>query len=271
MFKIISIIFFTVLLGCTSANKPDLMTGESPYTMETDTMKRLEKIPALGQPQITIAVYEFTDQTGQRKPNDKFSQLSTAVTQAPQSWVINALKAVGGREDPWFIVLEREGLDNLVKERQLIRSTRDLYDGEQNVKEVLKPLVFAGLLVEGGIVGYDSNITSGGAGARYFGIGVSEQYRTDQVAVAMRVIAVQTGEVLMTVSANKTIASYQTGADVFRFFDLRTKALEIESGAAVNEPIDYAIRSAIEYAVLKMVEKGEKLDYWKFKKWRVEE
>ena len=75
----------------------------------------------------------------------------------------------------------------------------------------------------------------------------------------------------MTVSANKTIASYQTGADVFRFFDLRTKALEIESGAAVNEPIDYAIRSAIEYAVLIMVEKGEKLDYWKFKKWRVEE
>ena len=136
---------------------------------------------------------------------------------------------------------------------------------------MLKPLIFAGLIIEGGIVSYDTNIVSGGEGARVFGIGTSKQYRTDQVAVAMRVIAVQTGEVLMTVSANKTIASYQTGADVFRFFDLRTKALEIETGEAVNEPIDYAIRSAIEYAVLKMVEKGEKLDYWKFKKWRVEE
>jgi curli production assembly/transport component CsgG len=70
----------------------------------------------------------------------------------------------------------------------------------------------------------------------------------------------------MTVSATKSIASYQTGADVFRFFDMRTKALEIESGAAVNEPTDYAIRSAIEFAVLQMVEKGERNGFWKYKK-----
>jgi curli production assembly/transport component CsgG len=183
--------------------------------------------------------------------------------------LIDALKKVSGGD--WFIVVERKGLQNLVRERQLVRSTRLEYDGEQKANNVLKPLIFAGLIIEGGIVSYDTNVVSGGEGARVFGIGASKQYRTDQVAVAMRVIAVQTGEVLMTVSANKTIASYQTGADVFRFFDLRTKALEIESGAAVNEPIDYAIRSAIEYAVLKMVEKGEKLDYWKFKKWSVEE
>ena len=83
----------------------------------------------------------------------------------------------------WFSVVERKGLSNLVKERQLIRSTRELYDGESDVKNQLKPLLFAGLIVEGGIVGYDSNITSGGVGARYFGIGVNEQYRTDQVTI----------------------------------------------------------------------------------------
>ena len=171
----------------------------------------------------------------------------------------------------WFTVVERKGLGNLVKERQLVRSTRELYDGEKNAGTVLKPLIFAGLIIEGGVVSYDSNTVSGGEGARVFGIGASKQYRTDQVTVALRVIAVQTGEVLMTISASKTIASYQTGADVFRFFDLRTKALEIETGAAINEPTDYAIRSAIEYGVLKMVEKGEQLDYWKFKKWRVKE
>ena len=265
MFKIIPIIFFTVLLGCTSMNQPAMTTGESPYTMETDTMKRLEKIPALGQPQITIAVYDFKDQTGQRKPSEKFSQLSTAVTQGPQSWVINALKSVGGRQDPWFIVLEREGLDNLVKERQLIRSTRDLYDGTQDIKEVLKPLVFAGLLVEGGIVGYDSNITSGGAGARYFGIGMSEQYRTDQVTVSLRLVSVQTGEILMTVSATKTIASYSSGGDVFRFLDMSTKALEIETGVATNEPVNYAIRTTIEHAVHNMIYEGIEKDLWSFK------
>ena len=153
----------------------------------------------------------------------------------------------------------------------MVRSTRELYDGEKSANTVLKPLIFAGLIIEGGVVSYDSNMISGGEGARVFGIGSSKQYRTDQVTIAMRIIAVQTGEVLMTISASKTIASHQAGADVFRFFDLRTKALEVESGAAVNEPTDYAIRSAIEYGVLKMVEKGEKLGYWKFKKWRVEE
>jgi len=227
-------------------------------------MKRLNKIPDLGQPQITIAVYNFPDRTGQRKPNDRFSQLSTAVTQGPEAWVINALKSVGG-PNPWFIVLERQGLDAIIKERQLIRSTRELYDGESEAKNQLKPMLFAGLIIEGGIVGYDSNVVSGGVGARYFGIGMSEMYRTDQVTVSLRVVAVQTGEILLTVHATKTIASYNKGGDVFRFLDMSTKALELETGAATNEPVSYAIRTAIEYAVLQMVYEGVNKDLWKMK------
>ncbi len=262
-----AMLLLCLLGGCASnsaLNEDGFYQGETPYTMETDTMKRLEKIPELGQPQITIAVYNFPDRTGQRKPNTKFSQLSTAVTQGPEAWVINGLKAVGGN-DPWFIVLERQGLDSLVKERQLIRSTRELYDGESDTKNVLKPLKFAGLIVEGGIVGYDTNITSGGAGARYFGIGASEQYRTDQVTVSIRLVAVQTGEILLTVSATKTIASYSSGGDVFRFLDMSTKALEIETGVATNEPVNYAIRTTIEHAIFNMIHDGIEKGLWSFK------
>ena len=262
-----AMLLLCLLGGCASnpaLNEDGFYQGETPYTMETDTMKRLEKIPELGQPQITIAVYSFPDRTGQRKPNTKFSQLSTAVTQGPEAWVINGLKAVGGN-DPWFIVLERQGLDSLVKERQLIRSTRELYDGESDTKNVLKPLKFAGLIVEGGIVGYDTNITSGGAGARYFGIGASEQYRTDQVTVSIRLVAVQTGEILLTVSATKTIASYSSGGDVFRFLDMSTKALEIETGVATNEPVNYAIRTTIEHAIFNMIHDGIGKGLWSFK------
>ena len=226
-------------------------------------MKRLELIPELGQPQITIAVYNFPDKTGQRKPNTKFSQLSTAVTQGPEVWVINALKSVGGN-DPWFIVLEREGLDALIKERQLIRSTRELYDGDDNVNS-LKPMLFAGLILEGGIIGYDSNVESGGQGARYFGIGAHEEYRVDQVTVSMRLVAVQTGEILLTQEATKTIASHKAGADVFRFLDMSTKAFEVESGVATNEPVNYAIRSAIEFGLYEMIKSGENIGMWKFK------
>ena len=262
-----AMLLLCLLGGCASnpaLNEDGFYQGETPYTMETDTMKRLEKIPELGQPQITIAVYNFPDRTGQRKPNTKFSQLSTAVTQGPEAWVINGLKAVGGN-DPWFIVLERQGLDSLVKERQLIRSTRELYDGESDTKNVLKPLKFAGLIVEGGIVGYDTNITSGGAGARYFGIGASEQYRTDQVTVSIRLVAVQTGEILLSTSATKTIASFSSGGDVFRFLDMSTKALEIETGVATNEPVNYAIRTTIEHAIHNLIYEGLDKGLWTFK------
>ena len=207
----------------STTNQLDILYGDLPSSITTSTVESLYAIPKLNQPKITIAVYNFPDRTGQRKPNTKFSQLSTAVTQGVEVWVISALKAVGGGE--WFKVVERQGLDSLIKERQLIRSTRELYDGETD-KTVLKPLVFAGLIIEGGVVGYDSNIMSGGVGARYFGIGVKEQYRVDQVTVSLRVVAVQTGEVLVTVSASKTIASHSKGGDVFRFLDMSTKALE---------------------------------------------
>ena len=264
MTKILTTIIVLIFLsGCASTNGNYSEFSEKPFIESPATSELLHAIPDLDQPKITIAVYSFPDRTGQRKPNPKFSQLSTAITQGPENYLISALKKVSwGR---WFTVVERAGLPSLVKERQLIRSTRDLYDGEQKASNVLKPLLFAGLIIEGGVVSYDSNVTSGGDGARVFGIGVSKQYRTDQVTIAMRVIAVQTGEVLMTVSVTKTIASHQSSGDVLRFFDMRTKALEIESGAAVNEPTDYAIRSAIEFAVLQMVEKGERQGFWKYK------
>ena len=221
----------------------------------------LDTVPELDGPKITIAVYAFTDKTGQRKPNENFSQLSSAITQGSEVWVIQALKTVGG--STWFTVVERIGLDNLVKERQLIKSTREVYEGKEALK--LKPLLFAGLMIEGGVVGYESNIESGGVGARYFGIGANSQYRVDQVTVAMRIVSVQTGEVLLTTATEKRIASHKSGADVFRFLDLGTKALELEAGSAVNEPVNYAVRAAIEAAVVDLINQGKVKDLWKYK------
>ena len=258
--KLIGLLF--ILTGCAASGQHNIKHGAEPYIEGTTTIGKLIEIPDLdNQPVITIAVYSFTDQTGQRKPSPNFSQLSTAVTQGPDVWVISALKAVSGGD--WFKVVERKGLGNIVKERQLIRSTRELYDGETQANNTLKPLVFAGLIIEGGIVGYDSNVASGGVGARYFGIGLSEQYRTDQVTVSLRLVAVQTGEILLTVSATKTIASYSQGGDVFRFLDMGTRAIELEAGNATNEPVNYAIRTTIEHAILQMVYEGVNKKLWK--------
>ena len=245
--------------GCASNNKPVMY--DDPYvtgTSQTDVLRKIQ--PLEKQPILDIAVYDFPDLTGQRKPSTKFSQLSMAVSQGADAWVIKALKEVA--EGKFFRVVERSGLDALIKERQLIRSTRELYDGDTQDNTVLKPLLFAGILVEGGIVGYDANVASGGEGARYFGIGIHEEYRVDQVTVSMRFVSVQTGEVLLTAEATKTIASFKTGADVFRFLDMSTKALEIESGVASNEPVNYAVRTAIEYCLYLILLQGDQKGFW---------
>ena len=263
----LAVALLSCLVGACGMNqKTEAIQGDMPFVEGTPTKVLLHDVPDLinvptdgeGNPvKITVAIYKFPDVTGQRKQTG----LSTAVSQGADVWVIQALMAVS--RGSWFTVVERASLDNVVKERQLIRSTRELYDGATGV-DSLQPMLFAGLLLEGGIVGYDTNTTSGGAGMRYFGLGVGEEYRTDQVTVSLRLIGVQTGEILLTVQVSKTIASTSNGADVFRFLDLGTKALEIESGNATNEPVNYAIRTAIEYAVLQMVYEGKELGLWEW-------
>lgn len=226
---------------------------------------RLDAVPELDGRKITIAVYGFTDKTGQRKPADRIANLSSAVTQGGEVWVIKALQEVGGGS--WFDVVERVGLDNLVKERQLIRNTREVYEKERpDGPTPLKPMLFAGLILEGGIVGYDSNVAVGGAGARYLGIGLQDEYRIDTVTVVMRLVSVNTGKVLMSVATEKSIASYRSGADIFKFLDLGTKIVESEIGWSVNEPVNYAVRAAVEAGVVELIYEGERNNLWKFQK-----
>lgn len=224
----------------------------------------LATVPELDGPVITIGVYGFEDMTGQRAPADNFANLSSAVTQGADAWVIDALLSAGNGS--WFEVVERSNLDDLVRERQLIRSTRENYlEGETTGEGGLDPLRFAGLLLAGGIVGYDSNVSTGGIGARSFGIGATTEYRIDTVTVAMRIISVSTGRVLASVAVEKSIASYRDSADVFRFLDLGTRALETEAGYSINEPTNYAVRSAIEAGVIELIYQGQRRGLWSFK------
>jgi len=203
-------------------------------------------------------VYGFTDKTGQRKPSDKMANISTAVTQGSEVWLIKALQEVGGGK--WFQVVERVGLDNLTKERQIIRQARESVGDDRQ----LKPMLFAGVLIEGGIIGYDSNVLTGGAGVRYLGIGPSTQYRQDVVTITMRMTSTQTGEVLLSTSVTKTIISSGSSMGVFKFFDMGTSSFEAEAGHTINEPVNYAVRVAIEQAVVELIKAGEKRKLWKF-------
>jgi curli production assembly/transport component CsgG len=256
----------TLLSGCAGMYKSidTVKNAGDPQVQTSPIPERMKQVPPIDGKKITIAVYQFIDKTGQRKPADSIANLSSAVTQGGEVWVIKALQEVGN--GTWFEVVERIGMDHLIKERQLIRNTRDVYEKElPNGPTPLKPMVFAGLLLEGGIVGYDSNVAVGGVGARYLGIGAQTEYRVDTVTVVMRLVSVSTGKVLMSVATEKSIASYRSGADIFKFLDLGTKLIESEAGFSVNEPVNYAVRAAIEAGVVELVYEGERKDLWKFK------
>ena len=207
-----------------------------------------------------VAVYNFTDKTGQRKSSDNIANFSTAVTQGSSDILIEALRDAG--RGNWFVVVERTGLDGLTRERQLIKNTRQTYAGEG--ENILKPLLYAGLILEGGIVSFDTNLRTGGTGIRYLGIGIKNQYRQDKVTVVLRAILVQTGEVLLNVTATKSILSTGKGTDLFRFYEEGTELGEFESGSTINEPVGLAVRAAIEAAVYGLVIKGIEKRVWDF-------
>ena len=219
----------------------------------------------LSRPVVAVYPSAFTDQTGQRKSNSEFALFSSAITQAPSNLLIRTLKHASNGQ--FFRVVERVGLDNLVKERQIIRSTREELDEENKIM----PLLFAGVLLEGAVVSYDSNLATGGAGARYLGIGTSVQYREDTITVSLRMVSVATGEILVEVMSSKTILSYGQSQDVFKFIEMGTELVEIEFGVSRNESTTIALMKAIEGAVLELIIIGYDKGYWKYEEIKINE
>ena len=254
-----------IFLSSCSINPIDenLRQGKSLPNILQIQSKELLNAPQPKVP-IVVAVYpnSFTDQTGQRKSNSEFALFSTALTQAPSHLLIRSLKHTSNGK--FFRVAERVGLDNLTKERQLIRSAREQNEKTDGPKPIM-PLLFAGVLMEGAVLGYDTNIKSGGIGARYLGIGTSKQYRVDNITVALRMVSIATGEVLIDVLVSKQVYSYGQSQDVFRFIEAGTELVEIEMGDAENEPTTLALQRAIEEAVLQIVKIGYDRGFWEEK------
>ena len=249
--------------ACTTTTNTMQGIVHEPAVSETfiETQSSLRNLPPPRE-RAAVAVYSFEDQTGQFKPSSGVQTLSKAVTQGATSVLLKALQDAGNRS--WFTVIERENLDNLLKERQIIREMRRQYLGEEDVNEAaLPPLLFAGIILEGGIIGYDSNTVTGGAGARFLGIGAKADYREDKVTVYLRAVSVKTGEVITTVVASKKIASVGVASNVFRFVSFK-ELLEVDTGITTNEPDLLALRQATEKAVELLILEGADLGVWGF-------
>ena len=253
--------------GCAVISKNnDLFITQKINPSETLNIQ-LEELENLRPAKVkaVVAVYpnSFKDLTGQRRSNSSFALFSTAITQAPEAILIRTLKHSANGE--FFRVVERVGLDDLVKERQLIRTTRKEFDDDKK----MQALLFAGLIFQGGVISYEANQRSGGLGARYLGIGNSTQYREDTIIISLRLVSVSTGEVLIETSVSKSILSTSVSQDVFRFIEAGTELVEIEGGVAENESTSIALQKAIEQGVLNIIKIGIERSYWEYEKFEI--
>ena len=219
----------------------------------------LRSVP-LPADRIEVSVFDFPDLTGQYNERENVQSLSRAVTQGGSAMLIKALQDAGNRR--WFTVLDRAGLQDLLRERQIITEMRRQYRGEDTVNpNALAPLRHSGIILQGGIIGYDFNTETGGFGARYLGIGAFTQWNMDTITVNLRAVSTESGEVLASVTTQKSIVSTSVQGNVFRYVAL-DELLEGEAGVTANEPKLVATQQAIEKAVLGLIEDGLQTGIW---------
>jgi len=242
-----------------SVTKPSRKLSQATLTHTTAAHKDLVSLPP-PERKVVAATYQFSDQTGQYKYRADVTTYSRAVTQGATSMLIKALEDSG-----WFEVIEREGLARLLKERDIINTTRKNYKSSQGQSlPLLPPLLYAGVILEGGIISYDTNVVTGGFGAKYFGLGGDIEYRKDQVTIYLRAVSVQNGKILKSVSTTKTILSKEVHLGIFRFVSLK-RLLEAETGLTTNEPPHMCVLEAIEKAVLSLIIEGIADGIWNLK------
>lgn len=258
LYRLLVVISILSLQSCGVFFTPP--TGIDSYSVigeVTPSEKDFKKLPAPQDP-IVVGVYKFRDQTGQYKASNMGANWSTAVPQGLTTILIKSLE-----DSKWFSPIERENIGNLLNERQIIRTTRQEYTNGKGADN-LPPLLFAGILLEGGVISYDTNILTGGAGARYFGIGGSSEYRQDRITVYLRAVSTNSGKILKTVYTSKTILSQSINASMFRYVDAE-RLMEAEVGITNNEPVQMAVTEAINKAVYLLVLEGIKDSVWNTK------
>jgi len=258
-----SLLTAVILSSCSNIFQP-IKSDKATTDYRSGISDLLRSLPPPPQP-IIVAVYKFRDQTGQYKGGDTV-QYSTAVTQGATSMLNRALMEAGNGK--WFTVLEREGLSDLMNERKIIMQTREMYANDKNKTESqapnLPPLLYAPILLEGGIVAYESNLLTGGIGAHYFGLGGSTEFRRDTVTSMLRAVSVKNGGILNQVDARKTIFSIALDSGLFRYVTFK-RLLEMETGISSNEPPQMAVMETIEACVYALIMEGLISNLWGFK------
>lgn len=205
---------------------------------------------------LSIAVGDIRDYTGKSSDSE-----GLAITQGGALMAYSAL----GKMAPGVSIHER--FDTRVADAELaymnqrqlgdgaMHSVPDAATGEES--EVPWKPYFGGTILQsdyyivGGITELNYNIRSGGAEAQVDQVGPKAREYVMNVAVDLRIVGTQSLKVYKTVSVQKQVVGYEIGVDMFRFLD--TYLFDLNAGVKNQEPLQLAVRMAIEDAVLQLV------------------
>jgi curli production assembly/transport component CsgG len=258
--------------GCATPGLRNAQLGPQPVVGPlTTTAPALAELPPPQRP-ITVAVYDFPDLTGQRRPGGLVADLSTAVTQGASSLVIESLKSAGG--GGWFDVVDRTRDADQARERS-IRQAAEPAQGKKP-PAAIAPLRPADYILNGGVITYERSVQTSDSTADWLGLGGGAQSNRNFVSVTMRLVNAETSEVVESVTVHKSIDSVAAGIfsknraapfgqypqSLLNTYPSLSDALDADFSGTIAELTEVALREAIEAAIHDLIIKCQRDGVW---------
>lgn len=220
-----------------------------------------DRIKNFGRSGMRITSGEILDLTGKYVE----AEGGSIVTKGGAHMVMSAL----GKFDDSITLTERVSTE-IADQELLYIDRRQLGDGTEQVvpgeEEAVPWLPYFGgtvlrsdYYIVGAITEVNFNIASGGTEATLSGFGFRASTLTMNVAIDLRIVDTVTLEVVGTTSLQKQIVGEEVGADVFRFFG--DYLFDLNTGARSQEPVQLAVRTTLELAVLELIGGVTDTDY----------
>ncbi len=225
--------------GCIAGSTDDPMAKPAMLVPDTKTGIVLDTLPPPRR-SLDVTVYNFPDLTGQNKEKRQFRGV-LAGSHARWQRDPDRRADQGGRRQ---LVQCRRAQRPAAAPTGTPDHSKHPHRRRGDKAPSLPPLRFAGILLEGGIIGFDSDETTGGVGANYLGVGPNVQYRQDIITVALRAVSVQTGRIVASVTTTKTIYSLQVQGTAFLFAAV-DQILQADLGFTKNSPATLGVREGV--------------------------
>ncbi len=153
-----------------------------------------------------------------------------------------------------YIVLEREQLEEVLKEQDLGDSGRVKKGTEAPIGEIYG----AELLITAAVTEFEGSAKGAGGGTRILGVTVGGGVKKGHVAIDLRIIDTKTSQIVLATTVEGDSTSVALGGAT------RVGSLPVALGGFAKTPLEKAIRVCIEKAVEYIVSQTP-TDYYRYK------